>query len=108
MNVKKLFQDKVFIFGFAINILLFIILNILSFVISYNEFINRKIKFSHSGYDWGFPAEMYRNFTGYPYNEVGFTLDGVFINALFVVVSGFILGHLSKFVWSKISARKLM
>ena len=88
--------DKAFKVGFGVNFLLFLIANILSCLISYDDYSNRKIKFSHSGYSWGFPFEMYRHYLGYPSNDIGFTMGGVVLNTFVIVFCGFILGFMFK------------
>lgn len=99
--------DNAFKVGVGINILIFTISNIVSYVVSYNDYINREIKFSHGGYRWGFPFDMYENILGYPYNQIGFMKGGVVLNILVFALSGFILGFISQFVWSDITSHRV-
>jgi hypothetical protein len=52
--------DKAFKVGFLCNILLFVVLNIISFFVSRYKYANREIKFAPVGYPrWSFPDEIY-------------------------------------------------
>ncbi|HEX8289582.1 MAG TPA: hypothetical protein VF556_16485 [Pyrinomonadaceae bacterium] len=69
--------------------------------------MNREIKFAHDGYSWGFPFELYRNYLGYPHNDIGFTPEGVVINTFIITICSFIVGFLFKFIRSKMSERRV-
>jgi len=91
--------NKAFKVGFCINILIFVILNFISFIVSSNEYANRKIKFAPSGYSWGFP---------FGWDEI--FLDSMFVrggmlNFLVMIFCGFILGFLLKPILSEILSR---
>jgi hypothetical protein len=98
--------NKAFKVGFCFNILIFLILNIISFVVSRNEHIriwNKGIRFSGSNSDgpflWGFPFKMFLG------SEL-FRAEDLVINTFIIVGFGFILGFLFRFVWSKLSEGK--
>lgn len=98
--------DSAFKIGVIFSILVFLILNFISFVISQRDYYASGISgFAHSGYSWGFPFELYRNYFGYPHNEIGFTGQGVVLNAFVLVFFSFVIGFLFRFVWSNASAR---
>lgn len=99
--------NKAFKVGFGINILLFLILNIISCFVAYSEYSNAAIKFAHGGYSWGFPFEMYRNYLGYPMNDIGFTLGGVILNTFVITACGFICGFVAKSIWAEENAREI-
>ena len=94
--------NKSFCIGVSINILIFVIFNIASLIISRHEQIttwNSGIRFgSYDGYFWGFPFEMFR----------GVELmnpQGLVINTFIITICSLIVGFLFKFIWSKISPR---
>ncbi len=101
--MSKIYDDS-FKIGFLFNIFVFVVLNIISASIAYNEYINQEIKFAHGGYSWGFPFEMFDNYSGYPQNNIGFTPVGLVLNTISLVISGYCFGFLSKFIRSKISS----
>ena len=68
--------------GFGLVIALFVVANVISYAVEASEFAAREIKFSHSGYSWGFPLKMYRNYMGYPRNDIGFDLMPTVINVV--------------------------
>ena len=94
--------NKAFKVGFGVNILIFVILNIISFIVSYNKYMDRETKFAHDGYSWGFPFVMYEDFTGYPTSNIGFSLEGTVLNTFIIAGCGFVLGLLFRFTWSKL------
>lgn len=80
--------------GFGFVVFLFVILNIVSFIISFDkcEKLNREFN-SVSYCDWGFPtAEIH-------------TLKGSIICGFSIAACGFISGFLTKFIWSRISSQ---
>ncbi|MDQ3220454.1 MAG: hypothetical protein M3Q26_06875, partial [Acidobacteriota bacterium] len=85
------------------NILIFVILNLISLVVSRNEHIltwNRGIRLGiYGGYTWGFPFEMFRGV------EL-FRADGVVINTFIIVGCGFILGFFFRFIWSRLASHR--
>lgn len=94
--------NKAFCIGVSINILIFIILNIISLIVSRNERIrvwNSGIRIgSYDGYFWGFPFEMFRGM-------YLFAPEGLVINTFIITICSFIIGFLCKFIWAKISPR---
>jgi|SRR5688572_28027125 hypothetical protein len=88
--------------GVLFNILLWTILNVVSFV---------NVRNSHDGLEnlgfgvfhaaWGFPIPMFS------YPDFFMYIKYLFINAFVYVFCGFVFGFLFKFVWSKISSRRI-
>ena len=104
-EMDKLY-DKAFKVGFWCNALLFIVVNIISCVATVSEYESKSQLADAGGYSFGFPFEIYRNYIGYPYSEIGFTPFGVIKNTFFIAGCGFVIGLLSKFIWAKISSRR--
>ena len=94
--------------GVLFNILLFTILNVISFINAQNRFMNREelgIRFSNCcNFVWGFPLKMFR---GDFFIEDSFILYYIVINTIIYVFCGFFFGFLFKFIWSKISQRQM-
>ncbi len=78
--------------GFGSGIVLFILANIVSAIMAANQFAEREIKFAHDGYSWGFPLRMYRNFLGYPSNDIGFEIAPTAINIIIASAFAGVLG----------------
>ena len=95
-EMSKLY-NKAFKVGFCVNILIFVILNIISFIVSYNKYMNRETKFFPSGYSWGVPFELHRYFIGHP-SDIGFSLEGTVLNTIVIASCGFALGLLFRFL----------
>jgi hypothetical protein len=91
--------------GVLFNILLFTVLNLMTFFETRKNFIameNSGIRaYPAYGWRWGFPFPMFN----YDY----FFIDGfvLIFNAIVYIVCGFFFGFLFKFVWSKISQRRI-
>jgi hypothetical protein len=87
--------DTAFKIGFAFNILIFVVLNSVSFITANYEYANRKIDFSPCciGPIWGFPFDMTRYET--------FSL-----NVLIIAACGFVSGVVFKALWLKIRSQK--
>ena len=89
--------------GVLFNVMLWTILNIISFLVARDRVTEREmslIEFGwYSGFSWGFPFEMFRNY---------FLADEylVVFNVIIYVVCGFFFGFLFKFVWSKITLHR--
>ena len=108
MRVSKLFKNSGFTLGFSIGICLFAFLNYLSYIISYSKFTNPgKIRFSGGSYTAGFPFPFYQAIIGLP-NSFYFDWIGLIVDILIAVAFSFILGLIFKFVWSKISSRRVI
>jgi len=88
--------DTAFKIGFAFNILIFLILNLISFTAANYEYANRKIDFSPCcrGPRWGFPFDMT--------NEYTFSL-----NVLIIAACGFVSGVVFKALWLKFKSTKM-
>lgn len=90
--------------GVLFNILLWTMLNIISFHIAQSSFVERESSLfgfgSYSGFSWGFPFAMFRNY---------FFADEYLLvfNVIVYVICGFFFGFLFKFIWSKISRRRV-
>jgi hypothetical protein len=85
--------------GVLFNVVLFTLLNIVSFVIARKNYEQESLEapfFGHFGYHWGFPIEMFQNeHLAHPFLLV--------FNVAIYVACGFFFGFLFKFAWSKIS-----
>ena len=84
--------------GVLFNVLLWTVLNLITFIDRRNNFIaleNSEISFS-GDFDWGFPLPMFMN-------QQLFDPHYLVINTIVYVVCGFFFGFLFKFIWSKIS-----
>lgn len=103
---QNTFYNKAFKIGFWTNILLFGVLNYLNYLMAFNEYLNRKIRFSVDGYVCGFPFRIYEHIIAYP-NRIGFVFEGIVLNIFIAVVCGFIMGSIFKFIWSKFTSKKL-
>ena len=91
--------------GVLFDVLLFTILNVLSFTAAGNNFMNgrrEEMNFGpHDGVPWGFP---------FRWNEKLFNViegGGAILNIFITVLGGFIFGFMFKFIWSKISSRRV-
>lgn len=93
--------DTAFKVGFCVNILVFAVLNVVSYFEALAEDKRLKsigINFSGSfGIAWGFPFEWIG------YGLFGFSL----LNIVTIAFCSFTLGFVFKFVWSKIAPKKL-
>ena len=89
--------DTAFKMGFGLTVLVFVILNILSYSNAVAEIKDWKA----SGIDFGEMSPIW----GFPYDMTNPYLFAV--NALIIVVCGFIAGLIFKFMWSKFSSKKL-
>jgi hypothetical protein len=89
--------------GVLFNVLLWTILNILSFLDSREGFLywqNASFWASHLGeFNWGIPFQMFQAYELY-------NAKYLVLNTIVYVVCGFFFGFLFKFVRSKISRRK--
>ena len=100
------FYNKPFKVGVLFIIVIFIGFNFVSYFAAYRnhqEYMNREIKFSsvYGFPSWGFPFNWDENF---------FTvIDGAggIINILIAAFCSFVFGFLFKFIWSKISSRRI-
>lgn len=80
--------------GFLAVTLIFIVLNVVSFVSERAQYFEGRsggIRIAHGGYSWGFPMKMYRNFLGNP-NVIGFEAVPTAINKVAVVVTAGLAG----------------
>ncbi len=97
--------NKAFCIGVSINILIFVIFNIASLIISRHEHIttwNSGIRFgSYSDYVWGFPFEM---FSGMELMNP----RGLVVNTFIITICSLIVGFLFRFIRSKTSPRPVI
>jgi hypothetical protein len=96
--------------GVSLNILLFTMLNVISFKLAENDYIRRRmewekseIKFSGGGPSlggWGLPFD---------WNAKYFVIEGAgaILNIIIMAACGFAFGFLFKFVWKKFTAKRL-
>jgi hypothetical protein len=100
MKVNEVY-NKAFKAGFGFNILIFAVLNIISFIIERNEHLrtwNSGVRIGIYGdYLWGFPFKTFRG------GEF-FRAEGLVINIFIIAGTGFILGFLFRFACSKLTA----
>lgn len=93
--------DTAFRMGVLFNILLFTVLNLLTFIETRNGYIfwsnSRFTAYPDAGWRWGFPFPMFF------YQELFIDVIFLMVNALVYTVGAFFFGFLFKFVWSKIS-----
>ena len=75
----------------ALNFFVFTVMNLLSWSRARADFYKpSEIQFDHSGYSWGWPFDMYNNYTGFPSNEVGFGPGLIFNIFIFLVTTSLI------------------
>ena len=102
--------NTAFQFGVVFNILLFTLLNVGSYIIAHNDFVKREIERENSlinfsggnyGFSWGFPfvweAKYFNIIEG----------GGAILNVIVWVVCGLLFGFLFKYIWSKVSSRRI-
>ncbi len=104
-------EKKAFRYGFLSGILLSLIVQIATYAVyAYTLYIDRHTPPSHGIYIhsfryFGFPFPI---FNASDYSPVGsFDPVGIIGNILVTLIFSFILGLIFKFIWSKITARKL-
>ena len=109
MRMSKYFKNTTFSIGFWLGLCLFIFLNYLSCIISYDKYVKsqqEELVFSVGYYGGGFPLHFYHEHIGNPnFSEFYWTV--VFVDILIGLFFSFVLGFIFKFLWSKIVARKL-
>ncbi len=96
--------DIAFRMGVLFNVLLWTVLNIIDFFDARNDFLYweyRGLKFSHVGdFIWGVPFPMFRE-------SMLWNSRALVLNSVIYVACAFFFGFLFKFVWSKISSRRV-
>ena len=106
--MKKLIQSKMFIFGFVLGVLALTAIN-------YQSYLSNRGSILGKPYSFGYPFDLYVE-KGYSYElylKNGFTNSseilylGLIVDIFFALFCSFFVGLAFKFVWSKISARKL-
>lgn len=92
--------NTAFQFGVVFNILLFTLLNLISFTVKRNEYENSEIKFAPAGFSWGFPFNWGENYSVF--------IEGSSILNIIAAVFGYLaFGFLFKFIEAKISLRRI-
>lgn len=99
MNEFKLY-DTAFKVGFGLTVLVFVILNLISYFTTEDEFVKRGFN-PPIGAKWGFPLAV-ANHSGWEIEPLSFS-----INVFIIVGCGFIIGLIFKFVWSKFREKSL-
>ncbi len=95
--MNKFFQSKVFVFGFLYGISIFLTLNYLSYLLN-------KVSCADCSYKFGFPFYLHQ-YGGFSTVD-DFLWFGLIADSLFALVFSFVIGFITKFVWSKISSRR--
>jgi hypothetical protein len=105
--MSEYFKNTAFNVGFWFGICLFIFLNYISYVSSYNKYIESQhgeIRLSLGHYFGGFPFPFYHEQIGNPnFSEFYWTV--VFVDILIGLFFSFILGLIFKLAWSKIATK---
>jgi hypothetical protein len=107
--MKNLIQSKSFLFGFIIGILVFAAINLFSESVT-SDYI-RQFGFPFSFYEWRFGSNVGKvgSITLYDTVKVSKIIwSGLFANILFLLMFSFAAGKISKFVYSKISLRRVI
>jgi hypothetical protein len=101
VNKMSKIYDIAFRMGVLFNILLWTMLNLATYIAARNEVNRAGVTFSSStGYSWGVPFGMFRG-------RMLWDEYAMVANAVIYVACGFFFGFLFKFVWSKISRRRI-
>jgi hypothetical protein len=100
--MNKLFQNTAFIYGLSFGLILFIILNFLSAILSHRP----GIQSCHAIYESGFPVTAHVKEAGFYYVNQ-FVWSGVIANATVALIASFIIGLSFKFIWSRITSHRL-
>lgn len=84
--------------GFVLVIVAFIGLNVRSYIVGYTAFLNRKIRFSHEGFGWGFPLRVYQEVTCFPCDPIGSTLMPFAMNLVAALACAALVGVMFEIV----------
>lgn len=104
-SLKRIFQQDAFSFGFWTGIALFALMNFISLEVSYSEFINREMKFSHGSYCGGVPFPAYCEYIGYSSGS-GFIKELLAVDILIGLFFSILNGIFFNVIWSKITSRR--
>jgi len=103
---KNLFQEASFNLGFGVGIATFIVLNYISYLISWQEYMTTGRNWSAGGYFTGFPFKAHHTFIGHPSGDeiflLGFTAD-----LLIALLSSLALGLIARSIWTRVFTRSL-
>ena len=110
--MNKLNQGKAFNSGFLLGFILFLITNLISFLvyrIEVGESVARNLSSSKISIDtisyFGFPFPIFYGKSYYSLNQ--FNLAALVVNILAAIFFSFVVGLTFKFIWSKISSRRV-
>jgi len=92
--------DFAFRMGVLFNIVLFTILNVISLEVNRSEYESSQIKFGPAGFSWGFPFDWGER---YWILTEGYSV----LNIIAAIFGSLVFGFLFRFVWSKISSRRV-
>ena len=105
--MSKLFENKAFKAGFLIGVILFLIIHFFDFlaIMNIKEPVTSQISIGLVYY-FGFPFPIFE-WNHYSPIARQFHFSGLVANIFVAVISSFVLGFIFKFVWSKISSRRV-
>ena len=91
--------------GVLFNILLFTVLNVVSFKSAESEYLQRHIERERSGMQFPCCDNMESGGIPFDWTEKYFVIEGAgaILNIIIITACGFAFGFLFKFVWSQIS-----
>ena len=104
-KMKKLLQDKALVCGFLVGFSMCVIINLYTIIIFGNLGTVKDNGFGFGIYTMGFPFYWYEYITNLGTGWILYL--GIVADILFALIFSFAIGLIFKFVWSKISARKL-
>lgn len=101
--------NTAFRMGILFNILLWTTLNVANYKIAEGDFIRRQIESENSQISFGGGVRFGKWGTPFDWDAKYFVIEGAgaILNILTMAVCGFFFGFLFKFVWSKISSRRI-
>lgn len=100
--MRKLFSNRAFVFGFALDILLFSVINFLSYTGS------RASLCGSPPYSFGFPYNFYKEYLDKSCKTSGQILwFGLIADVFITITLSFLLGLIFKFIWSKFASRRI-
>lgn len=105
--MSKLFKERAFRYGFLLGFILFLIIHVYNFweIMTIVEPVSSQISIGLIYY-FGFPFPIFE-WNHYSPIARQFYFLGLAVNMLIALIFSIVLGLIFKFIWSKISARKL-
>jgi hypothetical protein len=105
--MKKLFQNTGFLLGLWCNLLVFLVLNFLCYLESFNKWEKQPKLIADAGnYKLDFPFSFRTTFVGYP-TFTEFTWTGLAADFLVAVSCGIVIGIIVKSLTEWITARRI-